>query len=66
MSIVTLLVVLLIIAFIGGTVPFGGPVPAPGTPPRDYWHGYGFGPIVPGGIGLIVLVLVILLLLGRV
>jgi hypothetical protein len=70
MSIMTLLVVLLILVAVGGAAPWPqGPVP-PGTrpPPNGWgpWHGFGYGPFVPGGLGLIVLILVILLLVGRI
>jgi hypothetical protein len=45
-----LLIVLLLLLF--GTIPWSG------------WHSYGWGP--SGGIGLLLVILVILLLLGRI
>ncbi len=72
MPLTTFLIVVLLIFLIGGAVPWGypgNPAPQPGQPAPPapgYWHGYGFGPAVPGGIGLIVLVLVALLLIGRI
>jgi hypothetical protein len=52
MSIVTILIVILILALIG-TLP-------------TWQHSQSWGPYPAGGIGLVVLVLVILLLLGRI
>jgi hypothetical protein len=62
---IILLVVLILVLF-GGTVPWG---PYPGNPSapgaNPYWHGYGFGPVVPGGLGFILIIVLILVLLGR-
>jgi hypothetical protein len=37
-------------------------------PQNPYWngyaHGYGYGPYVPGGIGLILLIVIILVVVG--
>lgn len=75
MTITTLLIILLLLALFGGIVPwrgYGSMPPAPGavTPqqandPR-LWHGYGYGPYVPGGIGIIVLILIVLVVSGRI
>lgn len=47
----TILIVVLILALIGG-------LPATG------WHSYGWGP--SGGVGVVVVILIILLLMGRI
>lgn len=70
----TVLLVLLVLALIGGVVPFGpwagpgpitGPVVGQPGPAAPYvYHGYGFGPW--GGVGLIVVVVLLLVLLGGV
>lgn len=65
MSLGTILVVILVIALVGGLVPWGGPVAAPGDP-RPLYHGYGFGPAGGGILGLVLVVLLILFLLGRI
>ena len=71
MSVATLLIVILVLALLGGAVPWGGyavPPPAqPGqpVPPGGYFHGYGWGPVVPGGLGLVLVIVLILVLLGR-
>jgi hypothetical protein len=66
-----ILIVFLLLFFVGGAVP--GPwygqrrVPGqPVTPAPAYWHGYGGGPYVPGGIGLVLLILIVLLVMGRI
>jgi hypothetical protein len=80
MSVMTLLIVLLVIALLGGIVPWAGfrgsppptvQPPQPGMlpqPQNPYWngyaHGYGYGPYVPGGIGLILLIVIILVVVG--
>ena len=57
MSIGTILVILLVIILLGG---LGGPYINPG------WHaGYGAGWYGNGGIGLILLIVIILVVLGR-
>ena len=75
MSITVLLIVLLLLALIGGIVPWMGntysvpPQVPPGQPVPPvqpaYLHGYGYGPFVPGAIGLILLVLIVLVVAGR-
>lgn len=62
MSLGTILLIILVIALVGGLVPFGGPV-APGGPAPLY-RGYGFGWGVGGLLGTILIVVLILALLG--
>jgi len=58
MSIGLLLVILLVVILLGGIAPWGAnPGPA---------HFYGGGPYLGGGLGLIVLILVVLLVVGRI
>ena len=53
----TILLIFLLIVLLGGVAPWGnyaGPN-----------HGYGYGPAVPGGLGLILVIVSVLVLLGR-
>lgn len=52
---VTILVIILILALLGGVAPWG---------PYPTGHFYGGGPYIGGGLGLILIVLLIVLLLG--
>lgn len=54
MSLVTILLIILIIALLGGFTPVAG----------GNW--YGQGPYLGGGLGLVVLIILILVLLGHV
>lgn len=54
----TILIVVLILALLGGAVPYGGYGGA--------WHGYGFGAGVPSILGLLLIVILIMALIGRV
>lgn len=54
----TILVVILILALVGGAVPLG-PWTGPG------YHGYGYGWTGGGMLGVVVVILLILVLLGR-
>lgn len=54
MSLWTLILIILVIALLGGGLGYGGRGPF-----------YGGGPYLGGGLGLVVVILVILLLLGR-
>lgn len=54
----TIVLIVLIIALLGGAVPWGV-YPGPG-------HFYGGGPYLGGGLGLVLIILVILLLAGRI
>jgi hypothetical protein len=60
MSIGTIILIILVIALLGGFFPYGANDISPGRP--FYGMGYGGG----GGLGLIVVVLIILLVLGRI
>lgn len=62
---VTILVVVLVLALLGGLMPFGGGPVAPGAAP-GWYHGYGYGAGAGGVLGLIVVVLLVLALLGRI
>lgn len=64
MTLSTILIVILVLALFGGFVPWGGPI-APGAQPRAY-PGYGFGFPVGGTLGLVLLILLILMLVGRI
>lgn len=80
MPVSVLIFILLLFVLIGGAYPWGRysaapppPQPGPGMPTtpeqRAYygpWHGYGFGPFVPGGLGLVLVIIVVLALLGRI
>lgn len=48
------LFVLIILALLGGVRDWG------------YGSGFGYGPVVPGGIGLILLILIVLVIFGRI
>lgn len=63
----TLLILLLVVLLLGGIVPWGVPNPAPGDPRGlRFAHGYGYGPGVPGVLGLLLVVVVVLALLGHI
>lgn len=54
---ITILVIVLVFALLGGAVPYGGYSGA--------WHGYGLGAGVPSVLGLVLILLLILALTGR-
>ena len=58
MSLMTILIIVLVIALLGGLAPWGN-YPGPG-------HFYGTGVYGGGGLGLIVIILIVLLVLGRI
>lgn len=57
MSLGTILLIILVIALLGGLVPWGGV-----RPPQFF---YGMGYYGGGGLGLVLVIILILVLLGR-
>lgn len=62
MTIGTLLLVILIVALVGGAAPWSG---NPNGPYPERNHFYGTGIIGGGSLGLVVVILIVLILAGR-
>lgn len=61
MSLGTIILIILVIALVGGLVPWG----TWGAQPQSRYPGYGYGNPVGGGLGLIIVIILILVLFGR-
>lgn len=62
----TILLVIVVIALLGGFYPWSGPNVPPGQPaaPPRYYHGYGFG--MPfGALGVVIIIVLLLAVFGR-
>lgn len=62
-SIVGLIIIILVIALLGGLIPFGAGPAAPG--PVPFYRGYGYGWGVGGVLGTVLVIVLILALLGH-
>lgn len=58
MSIGLVIAIILVVIILGGVAPWGS---YPGR-----YHGYGMGPWLPSGLGVVLVIILILFLLGRI